>query len=172
MTLLELMVAMVIGGMALAGAGTLVAALSDRAVAIDRAATRVDHDANAERLLRALFANLDLEGDTTKPALTGDTRTLRFRSWCDAPLDRLERCTVGLMLVQDSGHSVLRLEETTAVTQVVELRRGFRTGTFSYLISAEHMGTWTGSWSGLVPPPAVAIIMDGDTLLLRVLGSG
>src|SRR5689334_15918905 len=93
-TLLEVMVALVIGGMAVAGAAALLGVLGERAQAVERAGARADGDANAERVLRLLVANLNLP-DTTR-SFAGDPNTVGFRSWCETPAGWLDRCAVRL----------------------------------------------------------------------------
>ncbi len=179
-TLVEVMVALVVGGMALAGAAMLLSALGGRAEAIETAAERVDRDANAERLLQNLFANLDLQGDTTR-ALVGDERSVSFRAWCDTPAGWLDRCSVRLFFEQEQGVWTLRLALpstrtpppiTKAASSGTVLRSGFHAGGFRYLASAKDGGSWVASWSEIVAPAAVALIVERDTLLLSVWGGG
>lgn len=171
-TLIEVMVALVVGGMAVAAAAALLSGLGDRAAAVERVAERVDRDANGERLLRSLLANLALSPDTAVHSLTGDATSARFGAWCDAPEGWLERCAVRLFFEQPGGVPSLRLALTGAVPTTMELRRGFRAGGLRYLVDAEHGGRWASTWTHIVPPLAVAVIMDRDTLLLPVWGSG
>ncbi len=170
-TLIEVMVALVIGGMAVAGAAALLSGLADRAQAIARAATRADGDANAERVLRALVANLELSTDTT-PSFVGDATSARFRAWCDTPGGWLERCTARLFFEQRGELASLRLELIGREATVIELQSGIRAGRFRYLVNVDHVLTWKDTWSHLVPPTAVAVIAERDTLLLPVWGGG
>ncbi|MGH7334195.1 MAG: PulJ/GspJ family protein [Candidatus Rokuibacteriota bacterium] len=170
-TLIEVMVALMIGGMALAGAAALLSGLAERAEAIRTAAARVDREANAERVLRSLLANLELSPDTS-PSWVGDPRSARFRAWCDTPAGWPGRCAVRLFFQDSGGVGSLRLELIGAEPSVTELRRGFRAGHFRYLVNAGQGGQWTTRWSHPVPPAAVAVITGNDTLLLTVWGGG
>jgi prepilin-type N-terminal cleavage/methylation domain-containing protein len=171
-TLLEVTVALVIGGMAVAGAAALFHGLGQRAEAVERAARRADRDANAERLLRALLANVDFSGDTSSPAVAGDQRTMTFRTWCEQATGWLGRCSVRLFFEQDAGASSLRLDLTGAETITTVLQRGLREGRLRYLVDARQGGTWVDTWTRRGVPMAVAVIIGRDTLLLPVWGGG
>ena len=169
-TLIEVMVALMIGGMAVAGAAALLAALGNRAEAIERAGIGVDQDANAERLLRGLVANLDLSSDSA-PSFVGDANGARFQAWCEMPAGWLGHCRVRLSLERRGDLASLRLQVDDPGPSVIDLRRDLREARFRYLISVDDVLTWTDRSSHLVPPLAVALIVERDTLLLGVWGS-
>ena len=169
-TLIEVMVALMIGGMAVAGAAALLDALGNRAEAIERAGIGVDRDANAERLLRGLVANLDLSSDST-PSFVGDINAARFRAWCESPAGWLAHCTVHLSLERRGDLASLRLQVDNPGPSVIELGHDLRGARFGYLFSVDDVLTWTDRASHLVPPLAVALIVERDTLLLGVWGS-
>lgn len=171
-TLIEVTVALVIGGMALVAAAALFNGLAQRAAAVERAGRRADRDANAERLLRSLFENMDLRGDSTSPPVAGDQRSIRFRAWCDEGRGSFTPCSVRLSIQQDAGLSFLQLELAGADTTTLVLRRGFREGRLRYLRYAREGGQWTDTWPRLVAPTAIAVIIERDTLLLPVWGGG
>jgi hypothetical protein len=165
------MVALVIGGMVVAGAAALLVTLGGRAEAIARAGARADLGANAERVLRALLANLDLGLDST-PSFAGDGTGARFRSWCDTPAGWLDRCTAHLFLEPRGETAALRLELSGPDPARVDLERGLRGARLRYMALVDNVVTWRDSWSQLVPPTAVALIVERDTLLLPVWGGG
>jgi prepilin-type N-terminal cleavage/methylation domain-containing protein len=171
-TLVEVMVALVVGGMAVAGAGALLGALADRARAIERAAASADGDANAERELRSLLASLDVSADTTVPSFVGDADSATFRAWCETPAGWLDHCTAHLRFGQRDGAAVLSLELQGAYSSAIDLRRAFQRGRFGYLVEIDRHLTWVDRLSRLVPPTALAVIIDADTLLLPVGGGG
>ena len=171
-TLVEVMVALVIGGMAVAGAGALLSALADRAGAIERAAATADGDANAERELRSLVASLDVSADTTAPVFAGDADSARFRAWCETPAGWLDHCTARLRFGQRNGAAVLSLELQGAYSSAIDLRRGFQRGGFGYLVEIDRHLTWVDRLSRMVSPTALAVIIDADTLLLPVSSGG
>jgi prepilin-type N-terminal cleavage/methylation domain-containing protein len=170
-TLIEVMVAMVIGGMAVAGAAALLSALGDRAQAIVHAGAQVDADANAELMLRGVVANLDLSRDTTS-SFAGDPNNATFRSWCDTPAGWLDHCSVRLLFGRQGDAAVLRMEVKGAYSSTIDLRSGFRRGRLRYLVEVDRRSTWVDTWSQVGVPTAVAVIIDADTLLLPVSSSG
>ncbi len=171
-TLVEVMVALVIGGMAVAGAGALLSGLGDRVQAIGRAAARADGDANGERLLRGLLANLELSTDTTARSFVGDANNATFGAWCDTPAGWLDHCTVHLFLDRQGHATVLRLQLGGANSSAIDLRRGFREGRFCYLMDVDGRLRWVDTWSQLVVPTGLAVIIDADTLFFPVWGGG
>jgi len=170
-TLIEVMVALLIGGMAVAGAAALLSSLGDRAEAVARAGAHVDADANAERLLKSVVANLEASPDTT-PSFGGDAQSANFRAWCDTPGGWLDHCTVRLSFQRHGDETVLRLELGGAYSTAVDVRRRFRTGRLCYLVEIDRRPVWVDSWSRRVMPTALAVIIDADTLLLPVWGGG
>lgn len=170
-TLLEVMVALTVGGMAVAVAAALLTGLGDRATELAAAARRVDRDANAEQLLRALTANLQPGSDSAGP-FRGDSRSAAFRSWCDAPSGWLERCAVRLSLAPEARGLSLILRLAGSDTTVVRMRSGIGVGRLRYLLDAANGGQWADRWSDLVPPTAIEVIADRDTLFLTVRSGG
>ena len=165
-TLIEVMVALSISGLVLLGARWLLTGLADDADRITRAAALADHDANAERVLRALFAGLEVGTDSTR-TFEGSERHARFTTWCDAPAGWQERCEALLQLDSLGGAPGLRV--TLSTGEVIPLRGGFARGSLRYLSDARAGGTWFRRWGrGIVAPPAVGVVIDGDTLILRI----
>ncbi len=175
-TLLELMVALATGGMALAGAAALLYGIGEQVDRLVTVAERVDRDANAERLLRTLFANLELSADTT-PSLIGDAQTVRFGASCPTAEGWLGRCGVRLSADAGAATGSLHLELTAAGAEGAALGKtvlaeGFEEVGIRYLVDPRSGGTWVTSWSRIGLPAAVALIVEGDTLLLNVWGGG
>lgn len=49
------------------------------------------------------------------------------------------------------------------------LRRGFHRGALRYLVDPAHGGAWLPSWMQPVTTPlALGVILDADTLILRI----
>lgn len=174
-TLLEIAVALAIGGIAVLGATGLFIALAGRDEAIRASAARNDRAANGEQLLRALFGNLEVSTDSAT-ALGGDSVAVTFRAGCRSVGAELDHCGVRLYFEQQGPITLLQLRLTTdpndsaGVHPAIELRRGGR-GVLRYLIDAGGGGRWADSWSRLQPPVAVSVVVDGDTLLLPVWGN-
>lgn len=181
-TLIELMLALAIGGMALSAAALLLLGLSDRGRVIDTVVWRMDRDASAERLLRTLVRNLDFSPDTT-PSLKGDATSARFRSWCDGNTGWPVRCFVHLSIAETQygqavtlqlwpSSSEIRQGSISGDPTVISLWDRLDSAGLLYLIDASQGGRWTDEWSELVPPPAMGLILDGDTLILPVRRNG
>jgi len=172
---MELTVSLVIGGIAVTAAAALFTGLSSRAETIAAAASAADRDANAERLLRLLVGNVETGAGTER--LRGDAKTASFASWCEAETGWLERCRVQLEFREDGASSTLvlhkRHEATGAIPALgggdeIILRRGVRNGRLLYLLDARNGGTWSDSWTAAMLPAAIAIVLEHDTLVLRV----
>jgi hypothetical protein len=147
------------------GARLLFEGVANDARNVARAAQRDDREANAERVLRATVAALEVTGGQTQ-SFTGDAQTARFTSWCDSPGGWQERCAATLAL-KDSAAPGLVL--TLANGMAVRVREGFKHGELRYLSDAHDGGTWTPRWaSGFTVPLAVGVVLDSDTLILRV----
>jgi hypothetical protein len=50
----------------------------------------------------------------------------------------------------------------------VQVRSALRVAAFLYLEEARNGGSWSTSWSDRVPPLAVGVILDADTLILPI----
>ncbi len=167
--LLELVIAMIIGGMAVAAAAAMFLGLQDRADTIRAGAEQADRDANAERLLRGLFGNLD-PGEGAAPPLVGGSTEAALTTWCDGPRGWLERCIARIYFTPAGRRTVLRVElRRGGGADTVELRRA-ADGSLLYLLDPARGGTWTRDWSRRTPPIAMALVWDRDTLLLARAG--
>lgn len=164
-TLIEVMVALVIGGMVVAGAAALFTALSGRADALKQASLAAETDANAERLVRALVANLELRRDSTTLSLAGNQDSARFHSWCETAMEWLDRCDIRLSFDR-SAAPALKLSVRGPDSVDVQLASGFRTGYLRYLNVIDHRLTWRSSWDQHTLPRALTVVLDADTLLL------
>lgn len=165
-TLIEVIVALGIAGLVLVSARALLTAVADSADRIALAAVTADRDANAERLLRGLFLQVDTS-DGDRIHFIGNERALRFVTWCDVPAGWQERCTVTLGVVSVEGEFALTVLIDNH--EMIIVRRGTRSGALRYLYSPAAGGTWLPSWESVTSTPlAVAAIVDGDTLFLRI----
>jgi prepilin-type N-terminal cleavage/methylation domain-containing protein len=167
-TLVEVMVAMVVMGVVLVGARTMLGQIADDADRISAAAREADREANAEALLRTIAGRLDVApGPEGEIRFEGEPQGARFHSWCEVPDGWLERCQVSLGLIELEDAPALALRLSTGET--VPLRRGFRTGEILYLRDAANGGAWVTSWgSTLTAPLAFGIVVDGDTSIIRI----
>lgn len=165
-SLIELVVALAVGGLAVSGGALLLNGLADRAGRLRSVGESADAGANAERVLSAWLRNVDL-GPDRAPAVRGDTGRAVVATWCERPVPwlvpcvvRLEVQTLGtggrLELVTGDGSDTLRV--TVASGRSVGLRY-WRQGAG---------GAWQSAWSELTPPAVVGVVADGDTLLFPV----
>ncbi len=165
-TLLEVMLALAIGGIVLVAARGLVEDVADQADHLARAAAADAERANGERQLRTLVDRLEV-GTPGSAAFFGDPVSAQFTTWCDTPAGWLERCTVTLVFSTRGGAPALVVD--LPVTGRVVLARGFQRGTFLYLETAAGGGLWVSRWGpGPRAPLALGVVLDADTLILRV----
>lgn len=167
-TLVEVMVALVVMGVVLVGARTMLGQIADDADRITAAGADADREANAEGLLRAVAGRLEvspLPGQEVR--FEGEPQGMRFHSWCEVPDGWLERCEASLGFIQLEGENVLALRLSTG--EMVPLRRGFRTGELVYLRDAAAGGDWVSKWGASITAPlAFAVVVDGDTTLVAI----
>lgn len=175
-TLLEVIVAITIGGLAVSTAVALLMGIAGRADAVQATAVRMDRDANAERLLRALLGNVHA-GEGTAPAFTGDRRGARFQTWCEVPGARTELCSAHLFLAETATASSLSVEIVAPNTagegghsakRTLRLWSDFEAGGLLYLVGAADGGRWAAAWTSITLPVAIAVVLDADTLILPV----
>jgi len=167
-TLVEVMVALVVIGVVLVGARTMLGQIADDADRIAAAATEADREANAEGLLRAIADRLEVSPASGEEVrFEGDERGARFRSWCEVPDGWLERCEASLGFIDLQGENVLALRLSTG--ELVPLRRGFGSGSIAYLRDAGGGGAWVRGWGASITAPlAFGLVIDGDTTIVRI----
>lgn len=168
-TLLEVMIGLLLAGIAVVGAAASFRTLSDQAGRMERVAEGVDHRRNAERVLRHLAANLRVPESSLSVA--GGPLFCEFSSWCEAPASSLFPCRVAVRVEASGDETRLVLEiadenptrESRAT--VMELWRA-RSARIRYLLESRNGGTWADSWSVMTLPLALGLVSDSSTLLL------
>lgn len=168
-TLIEVIVALLIGSIVLFGAHAMLAALSDRARALTVAGIDADRTANGVEELRALVSRLDVGTPGTRP-FSGDAQQVRFSTWCDVPSGWLERCDVTLHFDSTGANAGLVL---TQGPESIVLVQGFVRGSFRYLASAAGGGEWVEQWGASVTAPlGIGVIRQDaartDTVILGI----
>jgi prepilin-type N-terminal cleavage/methylation domain-containing protein len=168
-TLLETLVAITLSAVVLLGARAVMVQLADAADAVGRASLQADRDANAERLLRALLAQVETGADEAR-WFRGAERAMRFTTWCDVPAGWSERCEAAILVDTTGGTPALRAElSASGATQSVTLRTNHGPIAFRYLESASGGGRWSRVWDGgMSAPSAIGVIIGPDTLIVRV----
>jgi prepilin-type N-terminal cleavage/methylation domain-containing protein len=195
-TLIEIMVAIAIGGLVLLGARSLLEALADEEGHVAREAAIHDARANGERLLRDLVGQMEV-GTKEGGSFAGDPGEATFTSWCDVPAGWQERCRVTIAVENaiesdsESARASIRASDGESdrtgpalVARLpggrrVVLRTGFRAGELRYLNSAASGGQWFRQWGqGITAPLAIGVLLERessdvegfvvDTLIVRI----
>lgn len=173
-TLIEVLVALAVSGLVLLAARGLLDALADGADRVTAHASVADRNANGERLVRGLLARAEA-GTSNARTFAGDARAVRFSSWCDVPSGWLERCHAAIVIDHDevaartADRSALLVVAVLSTGEIVPLRRGLGAAELLYLSDARDGGHWLRGWGASVTAPlAVGVVMDGDTLVLRI----
>ena len=165
-TLVEVLVALAIAGTVVVTARMLLEQLADDAERLVAHAATNDREANAERTLRELVLRLEV-GTEDSRRFAGEERAARFTSWCDVPRGWQERCTVTLAIDTQGPEPVLVASLSTGELLVV--RRDFSTAALRYLGDAARGGTWFRSWGeSITAPLAIGVVLDADTVILRI----
>jgi len=168
-TVVEVVVALLIGSIVLLGAHAMLAALTDRERSLSASAVATDRASNGVEELRSIVGQLEIDGPRTRP-FSGDANEVGFSSWCDTPSGWLERCDVTLAF--DSADSSAGLVLRRGADSTV-LLRGFAHGAFRYLVAADGGGQWVEQWGASVTAPlgigaVLQYRMHTDTLILRI----
>lgn len=165
-TLLEVSVALALAGVLLLGARLMLGPVGDAAERVASEAARADLDANGERLLRDLAYRAELRFDEG-PRFRGEPHAARWSTWCDVPAGWQERCEVTLAPLRAGERQVLAVSLPGGV--LIPVRVGFRAARIRYLATPGDGGGWADRWdSEHSVPQALAVILDADTLLLRI----
>jgi hypothetical protein len=164
----EVMVAIVVTTILLAGARALLSQIADRGSHIAAAAGEADRAANGEALLRTLAGRLHVSGIPGQEVrFAGEPRATHFRTWCEVPAGWLEACEASLGIITTAEGNAFAL--TLSTGELIPLRRGFRSGEILYLRDAENGGRWMTEWgSSTTAPAALGIVIDGDTSIVRI----
>lgn len=167
-TLVEVMVAIVVTTIVLAGARALLGQIADGGDRIAAAARNADREGNADLLLRTLAGRLQVSGvPGAEVRFAGEPRVARFRTWCEVPDGWLESCEASLGIIPADSGSALAL--TLSTGELIPLRRGFESGEILYLRDAASGGAWVREWgSSITAPLALGIVIDGDTSIIRI----
>ncbi|HET7584027.1 MAG TPA: prepilin-type N-terminal cleavage/methylation domain-containing protein [Gemmatimonadaceae bacterium] len=165
-TLIEVLVALAVSSVVLLGARAMVAAVTDAAERAARTDAAMTRDINAQEALRGIVGRLEV-GTPQSGTFAGNESAARFSSWCDVAAGWQERCLVLLeMMPSDGGHGLVVI---TSTGDSLVVRRGFRYGALRYLASPESGGAWLSAWGpSITAPPAIGIVLDRDTLIVRI----
>lgn len=164
--LFEVIIALAVGALVLVAARVVLESVADGAEVVLEAAVDADREGNADWLLRSLVGQIEA-ATVVQNSVLGDDRQVRIQTWCDVPGGWKERCTVELALIpHGSGKALLA---TGLPSGPLVLRTGFDHGTLRYLVDPEYGGAWLPNWTQQVTMPlALGVILDSDTLILRI----
>jgi hypothetical protein len=167
---MEIVVALTIGAIIVLAARTLLESLSSATDHVLTASRQIDADANAERFLRLLAQQIETSSKT-EDAFAGDETSTQFTTWCTVPGGWQERCRIALAVEPSNQGPRLMTRAINGSLTPVAVRRAISFLELRYLASASDGGTWFRQWgSSASLPQAIGILIDRDTLVLRIAG--
>lgn len=165
-TLLEVVVALAIGAMAILLAAMMLQTTARLTDYLEQRVRTVEQDRIGELRLRRLIGQMTWS-QPTEPAPDFTSEGMRFTTWCDVPAGWQERCSAELRLAADAAPEgmVARLS-TGEDLRLLEQRSP--TG-FLYLFRTERGATWVVRWTDRYSlPGAVGVVTRTDTLIIRI----
>jgi prepilin-type N-terminal cleavage/methylation domain-containing protein len=162
-TLLELVAALALTGLALVGTQQLLVQLADGRDRLHAQSAMQTLEINGGRFLSQLVGNAD--GSDTTRRFSGSASETSFASWCPGAGGWLEKCPVVLRIEKAADSSIVLASDG----RVAALRLTALDGvaTFAYF---EPGRGWLRAWPrGLTQPAAIGIVSAGDTLVLPML---
>jgi prepilin-type N-terminal cleavage/methylation domain-containing protein len=170
-TLMEVTIALAISGVLLLTLRGLAEVLGMHGARTTHAANAQQDEANAERTLRLLVARMEMT--TGDVPFVGSDDEARFSSWCEVPRGWLESCVVRLRVRPKPASSRGVEVEASLSTGERLVFAASTTGHLRYLLSARDGGMWIPAWrSSVTLPGAIGVILERDTLVLRVSDRG
>lgn len=167
-TLLELMIALAISGLAIVGGMMLLDQLKDSNLRIGLGSAADATAGNGDRLLRRLLVDAQAAFDSTQ-RFRGDEHNASYVTLCDTPSGWPELCRANLMI--DSLRDSSAIIAETDRNDHFEVRRIVGAATFRYLDLSARDSAWVRQWErSITLPTAIAIVAGRDTTVLP-LGS-
>jgi prepilin-type N-terminal cleavage/methylation domain-containing protein len=160
-TLIEVTVALLIGGLTILIAHAMFGAVADQGRVLLAAREGLDREANARRWVSAAFLSLET-GRESAGRFDGEPGQVEFTSWQRTPDGWFERRRVRL------GLSSRRLVATVIPSGPIPLTEVIRGVDFDYLLALGAESPWVRQWvSPLTAPVAVRMRL---TRVIRGLG--
>lgn len=144
-TLVEVLVALAVGGLVVIVAHRLFAAASDGSRAVTEAQLALDREANARRWLQAAFLSLDV-GTDSGTSFEGRADRIAFSSWLLTADQWAERRRVELAA---DGSALL----ATVGMDTITLVPGAQSVAFDYLLEPGADTKWVREWMSPVSAP-------------------
>lgn len=171
-TLMEVLVALVVGAISLSAAAVLFVTLAARETHLRTVASRTDRLAATELILVGLFRHVDAQAGVGAP-LVGDSLGLDLSSWCGIDAASMRRCRAHVAVRERGNRAVLVLRLSTRGRSAWESEaeldlQSAASVELRYLVDAGNGGLWATRWDKLHPPAAVLLTLDHDTLLLPI----
>ena len=166
LTMFELVIALALAGIVLAGGALLLEQLGDSNARVFSAAAREAAANNGARMLDRLLADAGTADDSSE-RFAGAPRTASYTTLCDTPSGWRERCRVELMI--DSLPDSSAVMAQFAGGYAVMLWRIAGAAAFRYVDLDARDTAWLVRWSPSVAlPHAIAIVGGADTTVLPV----
>ncbi len=163
-TLIELLIALAISGLAMLGAMMLLDQVSDGQLRIGRRAVVNATVGNGDRLLRRLLADARTTTDSLQ-RFRGDERSATYTTLCDVPAGWAEYCRATLLI--DSLRDSTAIIVETDGTQPVQVRRFAGAAAFIYLDLSARDSAWVRRWErSIALPDAIGVVAGADTTIL------
>jgi len=170
-TLIEVLVALTLGVGVLMGARGLLDGMVGGTARLLQSSTIDEARENSAWSFRQLVSNLALPaGDSA--AFVGEMDRASFSSWCATGGGWRERCAVTVRVSgQGSAHVAASVVAMLSDRDSLVIGRAARRATLLYLASAQNGGRWLRAWEpSLIPPQAIGVVIDDDTLVARIGG--
>lgn len=164
-TVLELMLALSLTAVAILTARGIVEQIAAASLLLVEAAEEADRSSNSNNMIRSLVGQTIADGHGA--TVQGTASGALFTTWCDVPSGWQERCRVNLAVAnRDGGQSIRVGFDDEAEIQMAE---EFIHVSMLYLEDAADGGTWIDAWDHpLVTPLALGLVLDRDTVILRI----
>ena len=168
MTLVEVMLALVLGALTVLTARALLNQLGLAGETLGRVARVEDERRNETRVLYALLRHADVRPDSLR-RFTGDSTSAQFHSLCQRPGGWGEPCDVTVLL--DSGRDSTALVGQLSTGEVLTLGRWDGRAELRYLSATPSGDQWLSEWGrSIVAPAALALVFSQDTIVVPVAG--
>jgi prepilin-type N-terminal cleavage/methylation domain-containing protein len=160
-TLVELLAAMMISGLAILGGVLLMDQVTDTTGRITRAAMISARDGNGARLLRQLLLDAHVSADSMD-RFRGNERSLDVSTQCQRPRGWLELCRATILVDWRGDSSVIMGNFSTG--ESLELLRRPGQAEFRYANSTVGDSVWLSRWPlSIAMPFAIAVVTKNDT---------
>jgi prepilin-type N-terminal cleavage/methylation domain-containing protein len=165
-TLIEVMVALVLGVITIGGARAVSGLLADHAARIAAADFAATERVNGARLLRTLVRDTEA-GRSLDGTFSGSTDAASFATRCHVPGGWSERCIATLTLVSDPDSAATLMVILLSTGDSLMLGRYTPPTRLAYLEDAARGGVWSPVWGpASVAPLAVGIFSADGTVIL------